>query len=97
MSEAHKQEQEEKDEAAARGRPIGFVVSISTRSRRRCLHSIPGCWRRPGVDFKEYELLHELPSASEYTDLCRQCWPDGIEDAHSAEESDSSTSSSSSS
>ena len=85
-----------KEEAEATGGPIGYVLSISSRSRRRCLDQIPGCWRRAGVDYKEYELLHEMPSPSEYTDVCRQCWPSGLDGDSEGEESDSSTSSSSS-
>ncbi len=58
----------------------GFVVSISGKHSFRRLHQIGRCHRVPGVDYARFEELGEvLPPASEYDDVCGQCWRRGQE------------------
>ena len=59
--------------------PIGsYIVSIQARSRFKRLHRLGECWRKPGVDYVEYEVLGlELPPASRYSAVCRTCFANG--------------------
>ncbi len=53
----------------------GYTVSISRKKRIRTLHLIGSCYRRPGVDYANYEHLGlEDPPASAYNAYCRSCW-----------------------
>ena len=72
--------------------PRGYVVSISKSGFRR-LHYVGACYRAPGVDYRNFEVLGpEAPEPDKYHTYCRQCWkgsgPDG-----SASDSSSSLSS----
>ena len=81
-----------------------YVVSMSVRTRVRCLHLVGGCWRQPGVGYFQYEDLGPIADASKYNRVCKQCWPSGFEGTaaqaeekagnESEEESSSSSSSS---
>ena len=51
-----------------------YVVSVSARTRFRRLHCVGQCWRRPGQDYKEFELVEDL-SADRYDAICKDCWP----------------------
>ena len=51
-----------------------YLISITARATRRCLHLADGCWRARGHNFADYELLAELPEATRYTSVCRDCW-----------------------
>jgi hypothetical protein len=56
----------------------GYVISISNKRRIRRLHLVGACYRQPGVDYQEYQVLgDEVPEASEYDDFCRSCWSGG--------------------
>ena len=77
--------------------PAGtLVVAVVGRARRRTLHRLPGCGRRPGVSFREFEVLERAPVATDYTDVCRQCWPSLAASAPRSTPPRASTSSSSS-
>ena len=51
-----------------------YLVSITARATRRCLHLADGCWRARAHSFADYEMLAELPAAARYTSVCRDCW-----------------------
>ena len=54
----------------------GYVVSISGKRSFRRLHLLGACYRVPGIDYQEYELLGEtLPAVTAYDDICGKCWP----------------------
>ena len=76
-----------------------YVVSIQGKSGFRRLHLVGACFRVPGVDYLQYELLGQnLPATSTYHASCRNCWPGGLpsEDREVSEETTSSASSSAS-
>ena len=51
-----------------------YVVSISGRKRR--LHQIGRCYRRPHVDYATFEVFGTTcPEASAYHSCCQHCWP----------------------
>jgi len=53
-----------------------YVVSLRRNSKHRTLHLVGACYRRPGVDYQDWLALGDSkPPASEYTSVCRQCWP----------------------
>ena len=55
-----------------------FLVSVQTKTRFRRLHKLGECWRKPGVDYLEYEVLGlELPPAASYNAVCHQCFKKG--------------------
>jgi hypothetical protein len=55
-----------------------FVVCIRRSSKRRTLHLVGACHRRPGVSYDEYKGYgSERPASSHYTVVCKQCWPTG--------------------
>ena len=76
-----------------------YVVSIQGKSGFRRLHLVGACFRVPGVDYLQYELLGpNLPSPSAYHASCRNCWPGGLPsgDGAGSEEATPSASSSAS-
>jgi len=76
-----------------------YLVSIQGKSGFRRLHLVGACFRVPGVDYLQYELLGQnLPATSTYHASCRNCWPEGLpsEDREVSEETTSSASSSAS-
>ena len=59
--------------------PLGtFVVSLQARTRFRRLHRVGDCWRKPGVDYLDFEILGmELPKAAMYNAACSHCFNKG--------------------
>ncbi len=56
----------------------GYVVSISKKTGYRRLHALGRCYRVPGVDYAQFELLGEDPPAERlYDGYCAQCWKAG--------------------
>ena len=56
--------------------PVGsLVVAVTLRSKRRTLHRIPGCGRRPGASYLDYVVLDGPPTPADYSQVCRGCWP----------------------
>ena len=54
----------------------GYVVSISRRHGRRCLHFVGRCPRIPYLHYKEAEELGmEPPPSHAYNLVCKDCWP----------------------
>ena len=65
--------------AASAGPSLGsYVVSLHSRSRFRRLHRVGDCWRRPGLDFLDYEVLGaDMPDSSSYDAACKDCFRSG--------------------
>jgi hypothetical protein len=77
-----------------------FVVCFGRKKGHARVHTIPGCWRRPGVDILHFEYTDDLGGYEELT-YCRDCHraaPWAIEEDSSprGEQSPEETSSSSS-
>ena len=54
---------------------VGYVISISKRHGRRCLHYVGRCPRVPYVHYKEAEEMGmELPPPHTYNAVCGDCW-----------------------
>ena len=79
--------------------PFGtYMVSIVGRSRKRTLHRMGECHRKPGAHFGRFEVLgSDLPSSVEYHRACKICFPLGLNqsDEISGDESSSGDASSS--
>ena len=79
----------------------GYVITFTFKKRLRRLHYIGRCYRRPGVDYYDYEAHGEtLPPPDRYDKTCLQCWPPvggGPEQAGSDDSDEESSSSSGSS
>jgi hypothetical protein len=72
--EDEEDEEEERKEAEAEG----YVVTVSASRRRRCLHWVGNCYRKPGVHYIEYEVYGRSPERTvEYTTHCRDCFKEG--------------------
>ena len=73
-----------------------YAVSISGKSKHRCLHLLGGCHRSPGLHYEDFELFDSRPEDSLYHKVCGQCWktePKGDAGDESGTESDSSSAS----
>ena len=52
-----------------------FVMSIVGRSKRRTLHRVGGCYRIPGVDYRDYVVIGDArPVLIEGEKLCGTCF-----------------------
>lgn len=73
-----------------------YVVSVSGKTgKTRRLHKVGECFRKPGVDYRNFVVLgFEEPAPSEYSHQCQHCWSG--KRARAAPSSSSSSSSSSS-
>ena len=76
-----------------------YVVSRRGKgSGRRTPHFTGARHRTPGIDYAQFEVFGDVrPPASQYTDVCKQCWPADrgiIRSAESDDEFDGSTSTS---
>ena len=78
-----------------------YVVSITGRTKRRCLHSAGGCYRARAMSFVQYETYSGHVEPSLYAAVCRVCWKGAAADVLALQapqaEAGSDTSSSSSS
>ena len=61
-------------EDAADAGTFDYVVSITGRSRRRCLHAAGGCYRARTMSFVQHEVYAGRVEPSLYTAVCRVCW-----------------------
>ena len=80
----------------------GYVVTFMFERRLRRLHYVGRCYRKPGVDYFDYDSYGELLlAADQYDKTCVQCWPpagggpERVESKDSSEEPSSSSTSSS--
>ena len=56
--------------------PSGFVVAITVSKLRR-LHYVGNCGRRPGVQYRSFEVFGDNPpDPIRYDKRCRQCFPE---------------------
>ena len=54
---------------------IGYVASVSNKRGIKRLHQLGKCYRRPGIDYREWVYFGEsLPSSDCYDAHCLQCW-----------------------
>ena len=52
-----------------------FVMSVVGRSKRRTLHRVGGCYRVPGVDYRDYVVVGDIrPTLIEGEKLCGTCF-----------------------
>ena len=84
---------------AADAGAFDYVVSITGRARRRCLHAAGGCYRARTMSFVQYEVYAGRVEPSLYTAVCRVCWKGAAAEmlAPEVQQADAETSSSSSS
>ena len=79
-----------------------FIISVTGRSRARCLHSAGGCYRAKALNFAQFEVFSGKVLPVQYTNVCKLCWKQspatmlGNEGANDDEEDTSSSSSGSS-
>ena len=86
------------DEVNAVLAPGVFVVAIRVRSGWRTLHRYRHCFRVPGRDYLNYQVVGDLkPDAATYNKMCGDCFRKKSVPAFVAEASEASTGSSSSS
>ena len=79
-----------------------FLVSLDTSGRRRTLHQVGRCWRKPGLHFQKFEILGgtetlEQINIDKYSSICKDCFPEGNRCARGELPTDSSSDDSSSS
>ena len=68
----------------------GYVISISNKRKIRCLHLTGGCYRGPKEHYRNLVVCGSVvPSAAEYNQVCRACWPTGREAEIENEQPDS--------
>ena len=59
---------------SARGPFFDYIVSITGRSRSRCLHMADGCYRARDFKFVQYEVYPGIVDAQLYDNVCMACW-----------------------
>ena len=61
--------------------PLGhYVISVVGRSKRRMLHRVGECFRRPGEHYSVFEWIGaEPPSSDKFHRACMVCFPKGGE------------------
>ena len=65
---------------AAVKEPEGYVCSVTGKRGLRRLHFIGLCHRKPGYEYAHFNLLgSKMPPSEEYDEICKQCWPAGVE------------------
>ena len=57
-----------------------FVVSTTSRGKRRSLHRIGRCWRKPGLHYRFFHVLDEAETLEainkdRYDRICLDCYP----------------------
>ena len=78
--------QEEEKESVALPK---YILSY-TRKKKACrIHVRGGCWRKPGIDYKEFEYVYDLEDLAKVTPFCKDCL--NAEKAGSSTDSSSST------
>ena len=83
-------------------KPEGFIVALTRGGKFRRLHFAGGCFRQPGVHYRNFvDLGQAQPELGAIDARCKDCFPKGVgkqdlPDEVSASSSDSSSSSSSS-
>ncbi len=91
------------EDSASLDKESGYVIATSTKTKRRTLHCLGQCFRKPGVHYGRYEIKgNTLPSNTEYDTYCRACWkgesaPQAPDPAESSRSSSCATSDESSS
>ena len=79
--------------------PGTYVLAIRQRTRLKTLHLFGACWRVPGRDYTDFEVLSAvLPDAAKYNQFCNDCFkkksqPPPFEDVSEASTGSSSSSS----
>ena len=67
-------EAEAPDEMVEIGMGI-YVMSLVGRSKRRTLHQVGSCYRRPGLDYKDYVVIgDQRPELKAGERLCGSCF-----------------------
>ena len=62
-------------QAAEEPKSGDYVVSISLKSRHRCLHRVKSCFRLPGDHYKNFAAFGEsMPGPEDYDAICQDCW-----------------------
>lgn len=79
------------EDAASVKVPLGhYVISVVGRSRRKMLHRVGECFRRPGEHYAVFEHVgSEPPEAGRFHRACRVCFPKGGEPIELSEDSPS--------
>ena len=69
------------EEVAAVRVPLGhYVISIVGRSKRKMLHRVGECFRRPGEHYANFEHVgSEPPESNRFHRACQVCFPKGSE------------------
>ena len=71
-------------------------MSISSKKDTLILHRLGACFRVPGVDYPRFRYVgDEMPTGSQFHQVCRLCTKAGVNDKAEAGSSDTQTSSSS--
>ena len=76
-------------------RQNGFIVVTTARNCKRLHKAAGGCWMAREKIFKDSQEFENKPDESQYTHVCRVCWPKVTEGEESSGETSSDTSDSS--
>ena len=83
----------EEDEVTEEAAPSGYIVSVTSGGRKRCLHHLGRCWRKPGLHYADFEVYGDkLPPPEAYHSICKLCWPSASDQATVQEARPSTTS-----
>ena len=66
-----------------------YILSYTQKKKLCRIHRKGGCWRKPGVDYKEFEYVYDLEDLASKVPFCKDCTK--VEKAASSSDSSSST------
>ena len=71
--------------------PLGhYVISVVGRSKRKMLHRVGECFRKPGEHYSTFEWIGaEPPAADRFHRACMVCFPKGGEPVDLSDDSQS--------
>ena len=68
-----------------------YILCYTPKHKLARIHITGKCWRKPGIDYKNYEYIYELEDALDQANFCKDCLAKDEETKGSSEDSSSST------
>ena len=68
-----------------------YILCYTQKHKLARIHITGKCWRKPGIDYKNYEYIYELEDALDRANFCKDCLAKDEEAKGSSEDSSSST------
>ena len=54
-----------------------YILSYTKKKKLCRIHLKGGCWRKPGIDYKDFEYVYELEDLAKVAPFCKDCLNSG--------------------